>query len=73
MAELSKRLGVTIATDMFVQSHTPFESLVQHIGKNSNRELKNEHILVVGGEGDNCRHVAESYGLLPSRYQRLPT
>lgn len=41
---------------MFVQSHTPFAELADgHGGEN----LKNKCVLVVGGEGDKCRIVAE--------------
>ncbi|KAG8624854.1 hypothetical protein KVT40_007921 [Elsinoe batatas] len=36
-----------------IQSHTPFRDLSHFHDKN---------ILVVGGEGDNCRHVAQKYG-----------
>lgn len=41
---------------MLVQSHTPFAHL---------EEYKDKTIMVVGGDKDNCRLVAESYGLLP--------
>ncbi|PNS19674.1 hypothetical protein CAC42_7518 [Sphaceloma murrayae] len=36
-----------------IQSHTPFRDL---------SHLQSKNILVVGGEGDNCRHVAQKYG-----------
>jgi hypothetical protein len=42
---------------MFVQSHTPFAELVH--AENGTGTLKDQCILVVGGEGDNCRKVAE--------------
>jgi ribonucleotide monophosphatase NagD (HAD superfamily) len=54
VAELSSKLGVAIDTSMFVQSHTPFAEM---------EEFKdNKTVLVVGGEADNCRKVAELYG-----------
>lgn len=56
--ELSRLLEVPLDTSMFVQSHTPFASLVH--GSADQPPLKDEPILVVGGEGDKCRHVAES-------------
>ncbi|OCK77972.1 cat eye syndrome critical region protein 5 precursor [Lepidopterella palustris CBS 459.81] len=51
--ELSKKLKVPLDTSMFVQSHTPFEEL---------DEYKDKTILVVGGDEDKCRRVAERYG-----------
>jgi HAD superfamily hydrolase (TIGR01456 family) len=53
VAELSSKLGVAIDTSMFVQSHTPFADMNQY---------KNKNVLVVGGEADKCRAVAEAYG-----------
>lgn len=47
---------------MFVQSHTPFAELAHGKGKNdiiAAAAMKDRCILVVGGEGDNCRKVAE--------------
>lgn len=41
---------------MFVQSHTPFAELANDLGEEN---LKDKCILVVGGEGDKCRRVAE--------------
>lgn len=66
VAELSDRLEVPVATDMFVQSHTPFTELVQGDGS-SEPALKDKCILVTGGDGDSCRRVAEKYGQLSSR------
>ncbi|KAF2007544.1 HAD-superfamily hydrolase [Amniculicola lignicola CBS 123094] len=51
--ELSRKLSVPLDTSMFVQSHTPFADM---------DEYKNKTVLVVGGDGDKCRRVAESYG-----------
>jgi ribonucleotide monophosphatase NagD (HAD superfamily) len=53
VAELSSKLGVTIDTSMFVQSHTPFAAMEEY--------KHNKTVLVVGGEKDNCRKVAEAY------------
>ncbi|KAL5114244.1 hypothetical protein ACEQ8H_007896 [Pleosporales sp. CAS-2024a] len=53
VADLSKKLGVTMDTSMFVQSHTPFADM---------HEYKNKTVMVVGGHGDTCRAVAEAYG-----------
>jgi ribonucleotide monophosphatase NagD (HAD superfamily) len=53
VAELSSKLGVTIDTSMFVQSHTPFADMDHY---------KDKTVMVVGGEGDKCRAVAEAYG-----------
>ncbi|PSK34786.1 hypothetical protein B9Z65_1369 [Elsinoe australis] len=36
-----------------IQSHTPFRDL---------SHLHDRNVLVVGGEGNNCRHVAQKYG-----------
>jgi ribonucleotide monophosphatase NagD (HAD superfamily) len=49
---LSKKLEVPLDTSMFVQSHTPFADL---------DEYKDKTVLVVGGDGDKCRQVAERY------------
>lgn len=54
VAELSSKLGITIDESMFVQSHTPFAEMHQY--------KRNKTVLVVGGEADDCRRVAEAYG-----------
>lgn len=53
-----------IPLENFVQSHTPFASLVNQVdhGDPAQMPLKDKNILVIGGEGDKCRKVAESYG-----------
>ena len=56
MEQLSQLLEVPLDTSMFVQSHTPFAELA--IG-NGEDNLKDKCILVVGGEGEKCRRVAE--------------
>ncbi|KAI9716221.1 MAG: hypothetical protein M1812_005446 [Candelaria pacifica] len=60
VAELSGKLGVELSTDLFVQSHTPFQSLVG--GDGEKEGLRDKCVLVMGGEGDRCRGVAERYG-----------
>ncbi|MCJ1228863.1 hypothetical protein MMC12_005526 [Toensbergia leucococca] len=60
VAQLSQKLDVSLSTEMFIQSHTPFAELVND--KNDTPGFKDKCILVVGGEGDNCRRVAEEYG-----------
>ncbi|OLL25734.1 putative CDP-alcohol phosphatidyltransferase class-I family protein [Neolecta irregularis DAH-3] len=50
--ELSDKLEVPVSTSQFIQGHTPMRNLV---------ELYNT-VLVVGGVGDTCRKVAETYG-----------
>lgn len=53
MNDLSKKLEVSLSTSMFVQSHTPFADMDQY---------KNKTVMVVGGDEDKCRIVAEKYG-----------
>jgi len=60
VAELSKKLGVPLTEENFVQSHTPFKQLVE--GSETVESLKDKPILVTGGDGDKCRKVAEMYG-----------
>ncbi|WVN90213.1 TIGR01456 family HAD hydrolase [Cryptococcus depauperatus CBS 7841] len=52
---LSSELGVRLTPNQLVQSHTPMREHAQR--------YKEKHVLVIGGEGENCREVAESYGL----------
>ncbi|RFU34442.1 hypothetical protein B7463_g1883, partial [Scytalidium lignicola] len=58
--ELSKKLGVPLTEENFVQSHTPFKLLVD--GTENDPGLKDKTVLVTGGDGDKCRSVAEMYG-----------
>lgn len=53
VADLSQKLQVPVDTSMFVQSHTPFADM---------DEYKNKTVMVVGGDEDKCRLVAERYG-----------
>jgi len=50
VADLQEKLKVPLDTSMFIQSHTPFADL---------EEYKDKTILVLGGDGDQCRLVAE--------------
>jgi len=53
VADLSAKLNVPLDTSMFVQSHTPFAEMHEYMDKT---------VMVVGGDEDRCRHVAEKYG-----------
>lgn len=55
VAELSDKLRVPLDVGMFIQSHTPFAALA------AGDQLRDECVLVIGGDGDNCRQVAEQY------------
>ncbi|KAH8885690.1 HAD-superfamily hydrolase [Thozetella sp. PMI_491] len=57
VADLSSKLGVRLTVDNFVQSHTPFQELVD--GPTS---LKDKNILVTGANAEKCRGIAEQYG-----------
>lgn len=50
--DLSKRLHCKITPQQIIQGHTPMKDLVNLY----------ENVLVVGGVGNVCRNVAESYG-----------
>lgn len=50
--DLSNKLHVNITPEQIIQGHTPMKALVNTY----------ENVLVVGGVGDVCRNVAESYG-----------
>ncbi|KAG9285352.1 hypothetical protein G9A89_010827 [Geosiphon pyriformis] len=52
--ELSKLLEFPISSQQLVLSHSPMRSLVP--------KYENSMVLIVGGGGDSCREVAESYG-----------
>lgn len=54
VALISKRLGVTISKDQFVQSHTPFLDLVP--------QYQDKNILVLGGYDNGIRDLAKNYG-----------
>lgn len=50
--DLSEKLQTSVSCDQFIQGHTPM------------RDLKDKYktVLVIGGIGEACRHVAENYG-----------
>lgn len=52
--KLTQEIGVPIDARMIVQSHTPFANLEVY---------KEGTALIIGGERDSCRQVAELYGL----------
>ncbi|TGJ85650.1 hypothetical protein E0Z10_g3103 [Xylaria hypoxylon] len=75
--DLSKRLGVPLSTENFVQSHTPFQELVHgswsqgHIDGHTQLELQNgngisgfadKNILITGSDPAKSRRIAETYG-----------
>lgn len=51
---LSGELGIPIAENQIVQSHTIFKALAG--------TYANSPVLIVGGQKDSCRQVAEAYG-----------
>ncbi|KAI0537542.1 HAD-like domain-containing protein [Xylaria digitata] len=75
--DLSKRLGVPLSTENFVQSHTPFQELVHkawsqgHVDGHAQTVLENgngisglvdKHILITGSDPAKSRLIAEAYG-----------
>ncbi|KAJ5235343.1 uncharacterized protein N7469_004511 [Penicillium citrinum] len=60
VAEISEKLNVPLDPTDIVQSHSPFAELVK--GPDEASALENKCVLVAGGDGDNCRRVAEQYG-----------
>ncbi|KAJ5703443.1 HAD-superfamily hydrolase subfamily IIA CECR5 [Penicillium malachiteum] len=60
VAEISEKLNIPLDATDIVQSHSPFAELVK--GPDSASALENKCVLVAGGDGDNCRRVAEQYG-----------
>lgn len=52
VADLSRIIGIDVPVSHFMQSHTPFRDLTKAY----------KRVMVVGGDGDNCRHVAYGYG-----------
>ncbi|KAF9351239.1 hypothetical protein BGX26_010719 [Mortierella sp. AD094] len=53
-AQLSKKIGVHISPKQLILSHSPMRSLVS--------KYEDKNVLVVGGNGSDCRNVAEHYG-----------
>ncbi|KAJ5551098.1 HAD-superfamily hydrolase subfamily IIA CECR5 [Penicillium sp. DV-2018c] len=60
VAEISEKLGIPLDASDIVQSHSPLAELVK--GSEETSALEHKCVLVVGGDGDNCRRVAEQYG-----------
>jgi HAD superfamily hydrolase (TIGR01456 family) len=50
--QLSNQLQLEVSPGQFICGHTPMREMAE----------KYHSVLVVGGEGDKCRHVAEGYG-----------
>ncbi|KAJ4142408.1 hypothetical protein NW754_009851 [Fusarium falciforme] len=50
--DLSGQLKCDIKPGQFICGHTPMREMAEKYGT----------VLVVGGEGEKCRHVAEGYG-----------
>ncbi|KAL2183189.1 HAD-superfamily hydrolase [Thermothelomyces heterothallicus CBS 203.75] len=55
--DLSEKLGVQLSTDNFVQSHTPFQELLE--GPDS---LRDKTVLVTGSDYEKCRAIFKEYG-----------
>ncbi|KAH6630411.1 HAD-like domain-containing protein [Chaetomium sp. MPI-SDFR-AT-0129] len=55
--DLSERLGVELSTDNFVQSHTPFQELLD--GPDG---LRDKTVLVTGSDYEKCRAIFKAYG-----------
>ncbi|KAF2150334.1 putative HAD superfamily hydrolase [Myriangium duriaei CBS 260.36] len=52
--DLRSKLGIeSLREDAIIQSHTPFRDL---------KHLHDKNVLVIGGDGEKCRGVAQSYG-----------
>ncbi|KAL3442514.1 HAD-like domain-containing protein [Aspergillus insuetus] len=60
VAEISEKLSIPLDADVIIQSHSPFAELVR--GTETQPPLENKRVLVVGGDGNRCREVAERYG-----------
>lgn len=50
--QLSNQLDIEVSPGQFICGHTPMREMAE----------KYKTVLVVGGEGEKCRHVAEGYG-----------
>lgn len=50
--DLSRQLDIEVPPSQFICGHTPMREMVE----------KYNTVLVIGGEGEKCRQVAESYG-----------
>ncbi|KAM0323141.1 hypothetical protein ACHAQA_008991 [Verticillium albo-atrum] len=56
--DLSRKLGVQLTVDNFVQSHTPFQELVN----NGPDSLSDKTVFVTGSNAQKCREIAQQYG-----------
>ncbi|KAK4176885.1 HAD-like domain-containing protein [Triangularia setosa] len=54
VAELNEKLGASMTTENFCQSHTPFQELLP--------EYADKTILVTGSDYEKCREIMEGYG-----------
>ena len=50
--DLSQQLDIEVSPSQFICGHTPMQEMVE----------KYNTVLVIGGEGEKCRQVAETYG-----------
>lgn len=50
--DLSRQLEIEVSPGQFICGHTPMREMAERY----------RTVLVVGGEGEKCRHVAEGYG-----------
>lgn len=57
VADLSKKFGISLSIDNFVQSHSPFQQWVH--GTAEHEALLDKTVLVTGGRADNVRKIAE--------------
>ncbi|KAI1300850.1 hypothetical protein EDD11_005940 [Mortierella claussenii] len=53
-AQLSKKIGIHISPEQLILSHSPMRALAA--------TFQDKNVLVVGGNGSDCRRVAEYYG-----------
>ena len=63
--QLSRQLEIEVSPGQFICGHTPMKEMADNF----------DTVLVVGGEGEKCREVAEAYGfkdgkLSPRSYPR---
>ena len=55
--DLSAKLGIELTVDNFVQSHTPFQELV-----NGENGLGDKTVFITGSDAQKCREIAQTYG-----------
>ena len=60
--DLSRQLQLEVSPGQFICGHTPMREMAERYGT----------VLVVGGEGEKCRQVAEGYGFKDVWYARFP-